>query len=255
MQERWFVEPGGNTTGPHSLGQLQVMLSSGRLKATDMILKEGTSTPIQASAIAALCPASMGNKEGPDKSAAAVMPEPASAPTGAPAQASAGRSRRRWAIIGGGVAIAVIAAIIAVYYLYFSAPRQNPDLPEWFSPAYRIKSNRGIIFPAGFFKRKGLEEPRPTPGVRGGKYTQEWLEKHFTHYVDWRNAFIWATPKVVYPSDGKILAGVKVIVGEQVNDMSLICTVTPDGQPENMYVQSVLLRERAQGPPTKEDDD
>ena len=98
---------------------------------------------------------------------------------------------------------------------------------------------------------------KPNPGQRAppGKYTDEWLDEHFTHYIGPSNAFIWSTPKVRYPCEGKIMAGIKVIVGEEVGDLSLICTLTAAGRPENMYLQSAQLRERAQGPPPAPEDD
>ena len=150
----------------------------------------------------------------------------------------------KWALLGVGAGVALMGVIFFACYPPETLPSPSPGLPEWFDPAYRIKKNRGIIFPP-----KTAIQPKGTP------YTDAWLEEHFTHYIGTSNAFIWSTPKVKYPSDGKILAGIKVIVGEQVNDLSLICTLTPDGRPENMYVPSALLRDRSEGPPPVQNDD
>jgi hypothetical protein len=157
------------------------------------------------------------------------------------------------AILATGGGIALIGVAVLANYPDDRIPPPNPDLPDWFDPAYRIGKNRSIIFPpktAG--KAQGKPNPEATPP---GKYTEAWLEEHFTHYIGSSNAFIWSTPKVAYPSDGKIMAGIKVIVGEQVGDLSLICTLKADRLPENMYAQSALLRERTQGPPPVAKDD
>jgi hypothetical protein len=233
MQDRWFLEPGGSRTGPHSLGQLQAMASSGQLRPTDLVLKEGADVPIAAGAVPGLFAAAAADK-GPGNKW----------PAG-----------RRWALVGAGGAAALVGVALLVHYLSGGAPRPNPNLPEWFDPAYRIGKNRGIIFPPGVVKRQGKGYARPGEAATGGKYTEEWLDKHFTHYIDWQNAFIWSTPRVRYPSDGKIIAGVKVIVGEQVNELSLICTRTEDGRPENMYVETVRLRARSKGPPPEDKGD
>jgi hypothetical protein len=157
------------------------------------------------------------------------------------------------AILATGVGIALVGVVVFANHSADELPPPNPNLPEWFDPAYRIGKNRSIIFaPKTAGNAQAKRNPEAAPPE---KYTEDWLEERFTHYIDVSNAFIWSTPKVAFPAHGKIMAGIKVIVGEQVGDLSLICAVTADGRPENMYVPSNLLRERSQGPPHVEDKD
>jgi hypothetical protein len=153
------------------------------------------------------------------------------------------------------IAIGVVA--LAAVVVFWSQPDiddeppLSPDLPEWFQPAYRIRKNRAIIF--------GVSAPQlAVPQVNkdvGVKYSPEWLEEHFTHYMQ-VNAFVFIKAKIVYPCDGKIMEGVKVILGPRIDeDLSLICTLAPEGLPENMYVQHRFLRDRANGPPPPSRDD
>jgi len=203
---------------------------------------------------------SQGPKPEPDKSRTAFLggltapqlPAVSADPQPAPKQFAL---RGRWVLGGAAATLAVVACLVVWALIRDTEPPVNPDLPEWFQPIYRIPKNRGIVFPPKTARVQAKAQSRPKPGAEPAKYSQEWLEKHFTHYIDWRNGFVWSRPRVVYPSDGKILAGVKVILGEQVDGLSLICTVTPDGQPENMYVQSWALRDRSQGPPPRQPDE
>ena len=55
------------------------------------------------------------------------------------------RAFAEWGVLGAGIA----ADRRPRYRLWRSSgrlPPPNPDLPEWFDPAYRVKKNRGIIF-------------------------------------------------------------------------------------------------------------
>jgi hypothetical protein len=220
MLDRWFLGPACNDAGPYHLDQLQRMIDAGDLKLTDLVWQEGAQKPI-------------------------------------PVREVPGLRTTKWLrprlIVGTCAGIAVLVAL----WLFFPSgtPPQNPDLPEWFSPAYRIKTNRAIIFPLTWPKQGSKPNPGKANTSPGGKYTEEWLDEHFTHYIGKDNAFVWTSPPVRYPSHGKILAGIKVIMGEEVDDMSLVCTITADGKPENMYLETARLRRRSQGPPPAPKDD
>jgi hypothetical protein len=158
--------------------------------------------------------------------------------------------RWTWAIAIGILALAAVVIFWSEQEIDVE-PALSPDLPEWFQPAYRIKKNRAIIFgviPSQFAVPQGNKDV-------GVNYSPEWLEEHFTHYMQ-VNAFVFIKPKIVYPCDGKIMEGVKVILGPRIDEeLSLICTLAPDGLPENMYVQHRFLRDRANGPPPPSRDD
>lgn len=236
MEDRWFLAKGNSATGPHSLEQLRTMLACRQLNLTDMVLKEGESVPIPLSAV----PGLVGSAPAPSD-----LPAPLPPPT-------RGEWRRFAAVLAATAGLTLIVSLVVRETIWDDAeahPRANPNLPEWFDPAYRISKKRGIVFPP----KTPQSSERPAAEPRG-KYTEPWLDEHFTHYVGPGNAFIWASPRMVYPCDGKILSGIKVIVGEQAGDLTLICTLK-DGQPENMYIQTRFLLDRSHGPPPVPDDD
>jgi hypothetical protein len=131
-----------------------------------------------------------------------------------------------------------------------------PDLPEYFQPAHRVVrlpfgpvDGRGKVYVEG----KGWLWPKDAP--RPGNFTEAWMEEHFTHYLH-RNAFYWAVPRLdMSAADGKLLAGTKVILGKKLDDLALVCTRTRDSRLINMYIPSVCLQARSNGPPPVEDDD
>jgi hypothetical protein len=166
----------------------------------------------------------------------------------------AARFQRRWLLVGVTVGLVLAGAVALWAVNHFSDPVIDPDLPDWFDQVYRIKQRRGIIFPAKAATAQAKKKARQPGATSPARYTQEWMNENFTHYIEWRNAFVFARPRVVYPSEGKIMAGVKVIVGQQLEKMSLICTVTEDGRPENMFVENWALREKSKGPPPPVDD-
>jgi hypothetical protein len=255
MEDRWLVVADGASTGPYSLGDLQLMLSSGKLKGTASILKEGAIVAIPARSVPGLFPdgspekAPNGDAVALDAQAEGRVPSREATPV---------RKRltmRSWALVLTGLAVAVIGAYLAWDYFSDNDPLPDPNLPEWFSPRYRIKKSYGIIAGPALLMRTGRWHVQATGTASPGRYTEEWLDKHFTHYVSPRNGFVWTRPRVVYPSDGKILGGVKVIVGGQVNELSYVCTLDPEGRPINMYMLTMLLVDRSQGPPPEPDDD
>ena len=141
----------------------------------------------------------------------------------------------------GKIALALFALTLlaGAYYLFSERGDDfvlDPNLPEHFAVEYRIPKNRGQVY-----QPKG-------PIARESKYDQAWLDAKFTHYIE-SNAFVWAKPKKVFPCDGKIWTGHKVILGPHVNGFDLICTLTDSGKVENMFVVSGWLRARAAGPP------
>lgn len=159
----------------------------------------------------------------------------------------------RWKWIAGAVAV-LLAGVTA---LGWSLSRPEPvdkasELPEWFSVDYRIrphqppKDMKDAVLVEGMGWVAKEEVPPP------GNTTQEWFDSKFTHYI-FGGAFTWATPKLRYPSLGKLLNGTKVIFGKNDGEFSLVCARTKDGRLMNMYVQSMLLLDRAKGPPRDND--
>jgi hypothetical protein len=200
-------------------------------------------------------PASEGQKQRPADPMYPVAPQNHPGAEAQPTTIKRFPVRGRWLLCGTALGLVLVGSVAIWAVTRSSEPAFNPDLPEWFHPQYRIKKGRGNIFLPKAAKGQGTKTPQPASASPPAKYTQEWLDERFTHYVDWRNGFVWSKPRVVPPSEGKIYAGVKVIVGEQVNGMSLICTLTPDGRPENMYVENWVLRERSKGPPPMKKDE
>ena len=45
------------------------------------------------------------------------------------------------------------------------------------------------------------------------------------------------------------MAGIKVVAGPEFGNLILICALTEDGRPENMFVPTETLQERSKGPP------
>jgi hypothetical protein len=84
--------------------------------------------------------------------------------------------------------------------------------------------------------------------------TEADFEGSFTHYTR-IPLFVWATPAHVYPSHGKIRAGLKVIFGKEINGMTLVCLRGDGGRLLNMFIEGGYLRDRSQGPPPARDDD
>jgi hypothetical protein len=174
---------------------------------------------------------------------------PAAPPATIPAATSPGIRKRTWAVLGIGAGMMLLG--LSVYWMN-QAPEPTldvSDLPEWFALAHRIRQPRPY---AGNVKGVGII----LPPERGSplKLTPEWFEKHFTHYMK-MNSFVWASPKHEFESHGKIWGGIKVIFGKEVGPLSLVCVLTNDGRPINMFVENENLRPRSQGPPPKQDDD
>jgi hypothetical protein len=152
-----------------------------------------------------------------------------------------------------------VAPLLGFVYWASPAPTNpvvvtSPDLPAWFQPPYRLRRAVPNANPAGKVYVEGMGWLPPDQVPPPGDFTPEWLDKHFTHYLQ-TNAFTWAVPDSTSLPDGKILGGTKVIFGERVGEFSLICTRTRDSRIMNMFVGTTNLRERSQGPPPVEEDD
>jgi hypothetical protein len=175
-----------------------------------------------------------------------VIPSPAP-----PTQATTNRKRSRW--LGPSIGVGAVIVVLGLVLLR-AGPAANregsfSDLPEWFDRARRIQCAEQVN------SVEGIGMLRLPPVGPSSQFTQTWLEQKFTHYVA-DDAFVWATPENRYPTDGKILAGTKVISsGKQVNQFTLVCAVTKDGQAFNFFMHTLFLRERAKGPPEIRDDD
>lgn len=179
-----------------------------------------------------------------------MQPYPAS-PSAPPAPTETKRHRTRWMwpAIGMGTAAIVVLGIVFLRH----KPEKNqddffPDLPEWFDRAHRIISAEQVTSVEGI----GLLLPPPVEPL--SQFSADWLENKFTHYVA-SNAFVWDSPKLRHPSDGKVLAGTKVISsGKQVREFTLVCAFTKDGRPVNFFMRTTFLRARWKGPPEIDDD-
>jgi hypothetical protein len=175
-----------------------------------------------------------------------MNPDPSS-PDPAPTDTK-GKPTWLWLILWAGTMTVLFGALFAAI-----RPEKEPDysfsdLPECFDRAHRIRPAQQVIPVEGI----GLLQPPPV--VPSAEFSPQWLQQSFTHYVA-DDAFVWATAKYQYPSDGKILAGTKIVLGKHVNELSLVCTVTKDGRAINLFMQTRFLRERSQGPPEIRDDD
>jgi hypothetical protein len=160
-----------------------------------------------------------------------------------------GTNRKRiwpW-LIGTGAAILLLGIVFAATRLGKEPVYDFSELPVCFDRAHRIRPAQQVITVEGV----GLLQPPPIEP--SAEFNPHWLEQNFTHYVA-DNAFAWATPKYRYPSDGKIFAGTKVVLGKAVNELSLVCTVSKDGRAINLFMETFLLRERSNGPPICDDD-
>jgi hypothetical protein len=167
-----------------------------------------------------------------------------------PSCATAAPRRRKWILLGAAGGLLLIGLVF--YPMTSEADVDVSDLPEWFGRVHRIRQPPSPAHSVPFVPGLGnLLTPKDTGP--SDQLTSEVFENEFTHYMG-SNAFVWATPRNPYPAHGKILAGIKVIVGKEVDEMTLICLRTKDGKPLNMFIQGGALRHRAQGPPPQQDD-
>jgi len=158
------------------------------------------------------------------------------------------KRKRTWPwLMGAGAASVLLGIVFLATRLEKEPDYRFSDLPECFDRAHRIRPAEQVIRVEGI----GLLQPPPVEPC--AEFSPQWLEQNFTHYVA-VNAFVWATPKYRYPSDGKMFAGTKVVLGKEVNQLGLVCTVSKDGRAINLFMETQLLRERSQGPPICDDD-
>jgi hypothetical protein len=147
-----------------------------------------------------------------------------------------------------------VGAGAALLGLVFYPTKSEPDvseLPSWFARAHRIRQPASPAHPVPFVPAVGQVLP---PTEAPGQLTEAEFENSFTHYTR-IPLFVWATPVHVYPSHGKILPGLKVIFGKEINGMTLVCLRSDGDRPLNMFIESGYLRDRSQGPPRQQRDD
>ncbi|HZZ77672.1 MAG TPA: hypothetical protein VFE62_04080 [Gemmataceae bacterium] len=226
--DRWIIQSAGSVGQSYSLDQLQTMVSGGLLKPTELIVKEGESEPVP---VGTVLESVYGNDPiVPQDTASIATPR---------------RSMVRWLVLG----VAILLAGGGAAAIFYATREADPtaDMPDWFDPAYRVQKKRGIIFPS-----QSGDKARYDGRVAGppGKYDDEWLDKNFTHYIGTENAYYWSSPGLAYTSaGGKLMAGIKAVAGPKIGGLVLICVITEDGRPENMFVEQARLHKRSKGPP------
>lgn len=247
MSGQWFLERHGNLLGPYSLEQVRGLASTGQLRPTDKVLREGSSQLLAVSAVPELAATAAENVAVqpplPDLQVSQVPPVV--------------RPARKWdrklLFAGAGIIAALIA--LAVFMMWPSDPDDepdlaSPDLPEWFQRPHRIRAAQGKK--VGVFPGLGLFNPPKDPPAPPKGFNPTWFEKNFTHYLG-REAYVYSVPKREYVSDGRMQLGTKVLLGEVASaDVALVCVCSQNGRPINMYVRRDALRDRRQGPPPKE---
>ncbi|MBM4072057.1 MAG: DUF4339 domain-containing protein [Planctomycetes bacterium] len=245
----WLVERHGRLLGPFSLDQMRGLVVSGQLRSMDRVLREGSTTLLQATAVPELMLASaLPAGALPVGALPAVDLEQMERDLAMPPRPAGGRSRKR---LGLGIGIAVAVGLAAGLY-FWNSSRSDDDadlsiteLPAWFQHEHRVLPARGKKVVA----LRGLGMMRPPPGTsRPDGFTRAWFDRHFTHYLD-QDAFIHARPRIEFQSDGKIAAGTKVLLGKELGEAALICVCSETGRPINMFVRVTALRLRSKGPP------
>jgi hypothetical protein len=152
----------------------------------------------------------------------------------------------RWLRIGALAGVAVIAVVaLAVVVYRMNDPENEPDpasreLPEWFHREHRILPARGKV--VATVPQMGVMRP-PKQVSRPEKFTREWFEKNFTHYTG-ENVFVFVRPRIEFYSDGKLVPGVKVLLGEYVGEAALICICTEIGRARQAHGRRCELKAR-----------
>jgi hypothetical protein len=244
MSGQWFLERHGNLLGPYSLEEVRGLASTGQLRATDKVMRDGTSQLLPVSAVPELVSADASATQLPDLQVSQV-PVVARPPE---------RWNKKLLSVGVGLAVALVA--LAAYSLWPGDPDDEPDLsspnlPAWFQRPHRIRAAQKKR--VGIFPGLGVFNPPKNPPPPPKEFNLSWFEKNFTHYLA-REAYVYSVPKRDYVSDGRMHVGTKVLLGEIASaDVALVCTCTQNGRPINMYVRRDALRERSKGPPPPKD--
>lgn len=228
----WFLERQGRLLGPYSLEQMRGLVASNQLRPADRVMKEGDSQLQIPTAV-------------PELMALSGETEPVLVASLSEPEKAAPRFSGKTILWLAGL-VTLVALLAAMYWMNIRT-ESEAHLPEWFQSAHRILSSYHTSKPATALPGIGLLGLPEAPAPVG--FTPAWFEQNFTHYLD-KNEFAFATPKVLKKdADGKILAGTKILLGGQVEDLALVCICTPDGRPVNMYLPRKSLRTRSAGPP------
>src|SRR5262245_6280738 len=230
MGGQWFLERHGNLLGPYSLEQVRGLVSSGQLRATDRVMRQGSSQLLPVHDVAEIV-----DPDSVETTVVAGMPIqeplPALSVSQAPRLAPAPWNKKRLSL-----GIGVIAVVLAlVVYLKWPSDSDDepdfssPDLPEWFHRAHRIRAAQGKK--VGVFPGLGILNPPKNPPPPPRTFNASWFEKNFTHYLE-REAYIYSVPERKYYSDGRMHVGTKVLVGEIASaDVALVCVCSQTGRP------------------------
>jgi len=243
MPELWHIARGVTHFGPYTVEQLQTMALSGQLEASDTLVNEETGHETLAHRLPAL---SLGRKRPSLFAQSFSGAREGTAEEDVPKPERPAAHRGLW--VAGFVVLAGVA--VAGWRMHrASVPDLDfTHLPECFHSSERIKTR--LETPADktlvWVDNRGWTRKENVPPP--GEFTPDWLEATFTHYLA-RDAFVFETPEMKFPSAAKMSQGEMFVFGAQVGDFSLVCTRTRDNRAINMFVQSDCLRPRSQGPP------